>query len=119
MRPSLLFPSIADCRSFGLLKLLFLHSSGYKYLVYLSSETDIRMSTSCRETHLLSSECECSGGDARREAETFDDLLPLLLVDHLHQTPTGYHQVEQLVQVEHLFRHDWKPVDRSSWGDSI
>ena len=48
-----------------------------------------------------------------------DDLLPLLLVDHLHQTTPGHHQVEQLVQVEHLFCHDWKPVDRSSWGDSI
>ena len=40
VRPSRLLPSIADCRSFGLLKLLFLHSSGYKYLVYLRSQTD-------------------------------------------------------------------------------
>ena len=41
VRPSLLFPSIADCKSLGLLKLLFLHSSGYKYLVYLNIHTDI------------------------------------------------------------------------------
>ena len=38
VRPSLLLPSMADCRSFGLLKLLSLHSSGYKYLVYLKIE---------------------------------------------------------------------------------
>lgn len=35
VRPSLLLPSIADCKSFGLLKLWSLHSSGYKYFVYL------------------------------------------------------------------------------------
>ena len=35
VRPSLLFPSIADWRSLGLEKLLFLHSTGYKYFVYL------------------------------------------------------------------------------------
>ena len=35
VRPSLLLPSIADCKSFGLLKLCSLHSSGYKYFVYL------------------------------------------------------------------------------------
>ena len=42
VRPSLLFPSIADCKSLGLLKLLFLHSSGYKYLVYLHIRTNIK-----------------------------------------------------------------------------
>ena len=33
--PSLLLPSMAHWRSLGLEKLLFLHSTGYKYFVYL------------------------------------------------------------------------------------
>ena len=51
---------------------------------------------------VLGAEGESSGGDGGGEAEPLDDLLPLLLVDHLHQTPTGYHQVVELVQVKHL-----------------
>merc|ERR1719454_1265043 len=63
---------------------------------------------------VLGAECEGGGGDGGGEAKPLDNLLPLLLVDHLHQTSPGHYQVEQLVQVKHLFRHDWKPVDRSS-----
>ena len=32
-----------------------------------------------------------------------DDLLPLLLVDHLHQAALLHHQVVELVEVKHLF----------------
>ena len=32
-----------------------------------------------------------------------DDLLPLLLVDHLHQPALLHHQVVELIQVKHLF----------------
>ena len=46
--------------------------------------------------------CGCDGGG---EAESLDDLLPLLLVDDLHQAATGHHQVVQLVQVQHLNTH--------------
>ena len=51
---------------------------------------------------VLGAEGEGGRGDGGGEAEPLDDLLPLLLVDHLHQTPPGHHQVVQLVQVKHL-----------------
>ena len=63
---------------------------------------------------LLSSEGEGGGGDGGGEAEPLDDLLPLLLVDDLHQAAPGAHQVVQLVQVENLLGHDGKTVDGSS-----
>ena len=63
---------------------------------------------------LLSSECECSRCDARGEAQAFDDLLPLLLVDDLHEASSGHHQVVQLVQVKYLLGHNWQTVDGSS-----
>ena len=51
---------------------------------------------------VLGAEGEGGGGDGGGEAEPLDNLLPLLLVDHLHQTSPGHHQVVQLVQVKHL-----------------
>ena len=60
---------------------------------------------------VLRAEGEGGGGDGGGQAEPLDDLLPLLLVDHLHQASTGHHQVEQLEQVEDLLGHDWQPVD--------
>ena len=64
--------------------------------------------------YLLSPESEGGGGDGGGEAQTLDDLLPLLLVDDLHQAAPSAHQVVQLVQVEDLFGHDGKTVNGSS-----
>ena len=63
---------------------------------------------------LLSSEGEGGGGDGGWEAEPLDDLLPLLLIDDLHQASSGAHQIVQLIQVENLLGHDGKTVDGSS-----
>ena len=64
--------------------------------------------------YLLGPESEGGGGDGGGEAESLDDLLPLLLVDDLHQAAPGAHQVVQLVQVEDLLGHDGKTVNGSS-----
>ena len=52
---------------------------------------------------VLGAEGEGGRGDGGGEAEPLDDLLPLLLVDHLHQAALLHHQVVELVQVKHLF----------------
>ena len=64
--------------------------------------------------YLLGPEGEGGGGDGGGEAEPLDDLLPLLLVDDLHQAAPGAHQVIQLVEVEDLLGHDGKTVNGSS-----
>lgn len=56
--------------------------------------------------YLLGAQSERGGSDARWQVEAFDDFLPELLVDHVNQTAAGYHQVVQLVQVQHRLRHD-------------
>lgn len=44
--------------------------------------------------------------------QTFDDLLPELLVDDVNQTTSLDNQVVQLVQVQHRLGHDGQSVDR-------
>ena len=51
---------------------------------------------------VLGAEGEGGRGDGGGEAEPLDDLLPLLLVDHLHQTALLHHQVVELIQVKNL-----------------
>ena len=63
---------------------------------------------------LLCSESECSWGDAWWKTQTFDDLLPLFLVDDLHQASPRHNQVVELVQVKYLFCHNGQPVDWSA-----
>ena len=73
----------------------------------------------CKWTHqvscVLSSESEGCGGDGGGKLEISDDLLPLLLVDHLHQAALLHHQVVQLEQVQHVLGHHWQSVDRCSY----
>ena len=57
---------------------------------------------------------EGGGGDGGWEAEPLDDLLPLLLVDDLHQAAPGHHKIEQLIQIQDLLGHDGKTVNGSS-----
>ena len=63
---------------------------------------------------VLGTEGEGGGGDGGGQAKALDDLLPLLLVDHLHEAAPRHHQVEELVEVEDLLGHDWQAVYRSS-----
>jgi hypothetical protein len=62
----------------------------------------------------LCAQGEGGGGYGGGEAEPLDDLLPLLLVDDLHEAAPRHHQVVQLVQVQHLLSHDRQPVDRGA-----
>lgn len=49
--------------------------------------------------NLLRPQSECCAGNARRQMESLDDLLPQLLVDHIDETTARYHQVVELIQV--------------------
>lgn len=62
--------------------------------------------------NLLGAQGEGGTGDARRQMQPLDDLLPQLLVDNIHQAAAGYHQIVQLVQVQHRLGHDRQPIDR-------
>ena len=57
--------------------------------------------------YLLGPKSEGGRSDGGGEAETLDDLLPLLLVDDLHQAALLTHQVIQLKQVQHTLGHHW------------
>ena len=56
--------------------------------------------------YLLGAQSKRSGSDAWWQVEAFDDFLPEFLVDYVHQPASGDHQIVQLVQVQHRFRHD-------------
>lgn len=49
---------------------------------------------------VLSAKCECGAGDARREVQVLDDLLPQFLIDDVHETAAAYHQLVELVEIE-------------------
>ena len=65
--------------------------------------------------YLLGPQSEGGGGDGGGEAEPLDDLLPLLLVDDLHQAAPGHNKIEQLIQIQALLGHDGKTVNWSSY----
>ena len=44
--------------------------------------------------------------------QSFDDLLPQLLVDDVNQSAASHHQIVEFVEVEHLFGHDRQSGDR-------
>lgn len=64
--------------------------------------------------HLLGAQGEGGTGDAGGQVQPLDDLLPQLLVDNIHQAAAGYHQIVQLVEIQHRFGHYRQPIDRSS-----
>ena len=64
---------------------------------------------------VLRPQCEGGGGDGGWEAEPLDDLLPLLLIDDLHQASSGHDKIEQLIQIQDLLGHDGKTVNWSSY----
>lgn len=68
-----------------------------------------------RERHLLGAESESCAGDGCGQVETFGDLPPDLLVDNFHQASLLCHKLVQLVEVQHLLRHDGNAIHRSSW----
>lgn len=57
--------------------------------------------------YLLGAQSERRGSDARWQVEAFDDFLPEFLVDYVDQASPCDHQIVQLVQIQHRFRHDW------------
>lgn len=61
--------------------------------------------------HVLGAQREGGRRDGRGQVEALGDLAPNLLVDHLDQAAARHHELVELVQVEHLLRHDWNPVD--------
>ena len=68
---------------------------------------------------VLGAQGEGCRGDAGWQPQPLDYLLPLLLVDNLHQPPAPHHQVEQLVQVQDLLGHDGKTVNWSSYKNVL
>jgi len=63
-----------------------------------------------RERYVLCSEGEGGAGDGGGQVEALGDLAPQLLVDDFHQAALRHDQLEQLVQVQGLLRHDRDPV---------
>lgn len=54
-----------------------------------------------KKHHLLGAQCERCAGDAGRQLQPFDDLLPEFLVDDIDETAACDDQIVQLVQVQH------------------
>lgn len=67
-----------------------------------------------RGIHLLGAQGKGRTGDARRQMQALDDLLPQLLVDDIHQSAAGYYQIVQLIEIQHRFGHYGQPIDRRS-----
>lgn len=65
--------------------------------------------------HLLCAQSERGTGDARRQMQSLDDLLPQFLVDDVDEAATGDDQIVQFVQVQHRLGHDRQAVDRGAW----
>lgn len=85
------------------------------YIIHIVPQTVRRAFLKVRERHLLGAESESCAGDGCGQVETFGDLPPDLLVDNFHQASLLCHKLVQLVEVQHLLRHDGNAVHRSSW----
>lgn len=66
--------------------------------------------------NLLRAQRERGTGDAGRQLQPFDDLLPQFFVDHVDESAARNHQIVQLVQIQHRLGHNGQPIDgRTCW----